>query len=593
MNKYSKQLLFWFITLCVPFLVLLLIEGGLRLGGYNQEAQDLFIEAPNSSKFLVSNPKFIGRYFLNFTPQIAPNAFRKQKKPNTFRIFVFGGSSTQGFPYNFYYSFSDQLEQRLLLNTEGVNVEVVNLGMTAVNSYVIRDLSKRVMDYKPDAIIIYAGHNEYYGSFGAGSTQFGFVNNIGIKRLILWLKNWRFYQWMESIASSNSEETSERRTMMAKVIRNSNIQLNGKIYHHGIQQFKSNIEDVVNQFTSNNIPVFIGTVASNLKDQEPLTDDQTALKVFQDAEKLFVSGDTVSAFQKYQEAKELDGIRFRAPKAMNEVIRKLSVSDLVTIVETEKLLRASSESSIEDESLFIDHLHPNHVGHQLMSDLFLEQVISLPRLRTKKITNEFESPKAITQFEDVYARLGIDRLLVGYPFKKGITVEEELEVFQRIYDEYLTSTFIDSIAAVSSRESRFVPPILTEVINTLQARNDTVNAFAHYYELMKWQLNSINLIEKGIEYAINNRATDHYLANMILQILNDGNYDSRYMDVLSSLYLLRGNTDNAQFWLKESERINPNSARMLYNYTRFYLIKGDTVKAQEYYRRYLNIQKGN
>ena len=103
------------------------------------------------------------------------------KRSNTFRVFVFGGSSTQGFPYNFYYSFAEQLEQRLLLNTEGVHVEVINLGMTAVNSYVIRDLSQRVMEYKPDAVIIYAGHNEYYGSFGAASTQFGFVNNIYLK----------------------------------------------------------------------------------------------------------------------------------------------------------------------------------------------------------------------------------------------------------------------------------------------------------------------------------------------------------------------------------------------------------------------------
>ena len=101
------------------------------------------------------------------------------------------------FPYNFYYSFAEQLEQRLLLNTEGVHVEVINLGMTAVNSYVIRDLSQRVMEYEPDAVIIYAGHNEYYGSFGAASTQFGFVNNIYLKRIILWLKDLRFYQLLK------------------------------------------------------------------------------------------------------------------------------------------------------------------------------------------------------------------------------------------------------------------------------------------------------------------------------------------------------------------------------------------------------------
>ena len=95
------------------------------------------------------------------------------------------------------------------MNTEGVHVEVINLGMTAVNSYVIRDLSQRVMEYKPDAVIIYAGHNEYYGSFGAASTQFGFVNNIYLKRIILWLKDLRFYQLLENIASSENKDTGE------------------------------------------------------------------------------------------------------------------------------------------------------------------------------------------------------------------------------------------------------------------------------------------------------------------------------------------------------------------------------------------------
>lgn len=80
MSEKAKQLIFWVITITFPFLILLLIEGALRIGGYNEEAQDLFIEAPNSNRFLVSNVKFIERYFPSFVPEIAPNAFRKIKQ---------------------------------------------------------------------------------------------------------------------------------------------------------------------------------------------------------------------------------------------------------------------------------------------------------------------------------------------------------------------------------------------------------------------------------------------------------------------------------------------------------------------------------
>ena len=219
MSLKNKNRIFWLITFFTPVFLFLIIELVLIVGGYEKEKQHLFVDAPNTPEYLITNNKYIERYFPSFVPVIAPNPFKKIKETNTFRIFVFGGSSTEGFPYNFYTSFPNQLKQQLLLNTEGLNIEVVNLGMTAVNSYVIHDLAKKVLPYDPDAILIYAGHNEYYGSFGAATTQFGFINSILIKRLILWLKNWRLFQMLEGILQYDvdSKNINERRTMMAKV----------------------------------------------------------------------------------------------------------------------------------------------------------------------------------------------------------------------------------------------------------------------------------------------------------------------------------------------------------------------------------------
>ena len=100
-----KQIIFWVIASLIPFLCIAAVEISLRISGYEKEKQSLFVEAPNSPDYLLANAKFIERYFPSFVPEIAPNAFLKEKKPNTFRVFVFGGSSTEGFPYNFYNSF--------------------------------------------------------------------------------------------------------------------------------------------------------------------------------------------------------------------------------------------------------------------------------------------------------------------------------------------------------------------------------------------------------------------------------------------------------------------------------------------------------
>ena len=471
-----KQIIFWVIASLIPFLCIAAVEISLRISGYEKEKQSLFVEAPNSPDYLLANAKFIERYFPSFVPEIAPNAFLKEKKPNTFRVFVFGGSSAEGFPYNFYNSFSDQLEQQLLLNTQGLDIEIINLGMTAVNSFVIRDLSPRILAYEPDAVIIYAGHNEYYGSFGAATTQFGFTDSIRLKHTILWLKNLRVYQVLEQLLSWESETNGmtgvpnqddgigEQRTMMAKVIQDSNIPVGGDVYNLGIRQFEVNINDVLTTFKKQEIPIYLGTIASNLKDQKPLTDDSLAMSVFEEAQMFYKSGDFTRAFQEFERAKELDGIRFRAPSKINELLRTFSESEGIELVETQEVLRQASNSGLEDSTLFIDHLHPNDRGHKLMAALFFDALRTHPTIERAFHPNPIQPPQSISTFEKAYAEVSIGRLLVGYPFQKGISLEEELDAFEHIYQSYLQKSYIDSIAAVASKEQVFVPEALSKVV---------------------------------------------------------------------------------------------------------------------------------
>lgn len=597
-----KQIIFWVIASLIPFLCIAAVEISLRISGYEKEKQSLFVEAPNSPDYLLANAKFIERYFPSFVPEIAPNAFLKEKKPNTFRVFVFGGSSAEGFPYNFYNSFSDQLEQQLLLNTQGLNIEIINLGMTAVNSFVIRDLSPRILALEPDAVIIYAGHNEYYGSFGAATTQFGFTDSIRLKHTILWLKNLRVYQVLEQLLSWESETNGmtgvpnqddgigEQRTMMAKVIQDSNIPVGGDVYNLGIRQFEVNINDALTTFKKQEIPIYLGTIASNLKDQKPLTDDSLAMSVFEEAQMLYKSGDFTRAFQEFERAKELDGIRFRAPSKINELLRTFSKSEGIELVETQEVLRQASNSGLEDSTLFIDHLHPNDRGHKLMAALFFDALRTHPTIERALQPNPIQPPQSISTFEKAYAEVSIGRLLVGYPFQKGISLEEELDAYEHIYQSYLQKSYIDSIAAVASKEQVFVPEALSKVVVLARQRGDTMAAVTHSYDLLKWQLRSINLIETTIEFTLNSGENKGYLINLLHQVLNDGNKDPRYVDLLSSLYLLNEQLDQAEFWLKETERLAPNSPRLLYNYSRFYLLSGDSLKARTYYQQFLETQ---
>ena len=225
-----------------------------------------------------------------------------------------------------------------------------------------------------------------------------------------------------------------------------------------------------------------------------------------------------------------------------------------------------------------------------MASAFFDALNRHPGLKDALTTHSSEPPQTISTFEKAYAEVSIARLLVGYPFQKGVSIREELDAFDRIYSSYLRKSYIDSIAAVASKEQVFVPLALTEVVAMARQRGDTMAVVMHSYDLLKWQLRSINLIESTIEFTLNSREKEGYLINLLHQVLNDGNKDPRYVDLLSSLYLLNENLEQGEYWLKETERLTPNAPRLLYNYSRFHILKGDTLKAQEYYRRFLSTQ---
>ena len=591
-KKNNNQLLFWGITLLFPVLLLGLIEIGLRIGGYNQSGQHLFREINVKSTYLAPNPDFVGRYFTSFVPHVAADPFLKEKPENTFRIFVFGGSSTQGFPYNFYGSFSSKLQQRLLMETQGVNIEVVNLGMTAVNSYVIWDLRKRVIEYEPDAILIYAGHNEYYGSFGVGSAQFGLGKSVGLKRLILRMKNFALYQLIENIMKPEEQER-DTRTMMAKVVRESSIEEGDGIYEAGIRQFEENMSDVVAFFSGNNIPVYIGTVASNLKDQAPLGSNEEALSAFNKGTELFEAGEKEAALAEFVRAKELDDTRFRAPEKINEAIREIAAKYKAVLVDVQQTAVEKSESGIPDNSFFDDHLHPDWEAHQAIADQYFDALMEHSGLKEYYLPNSLWEWHTASQFEDTFSKIPVARLTSGFPFKKGLSERQELNEFNRIYQYYRQRSYVDSLAVTAWRENQQVSVILVDVLNRMYKQADTTGVASHYLDLSYWQIFNDDLLLKGVNYLVNNREFDEYTTMLLHLILTKERDDNYFVNSLSALYLINQDLDRAGYWLEKSEEGDPNSIELMYNFARYHILKGDTLKGREYYDKYVKLAQQN
>jgi hypothetical protein len=93
------------------------------------------------------------------------------KPQNTYRIFIFGESAAQGDPEPAF-GAGRYLEELLKTRYPGVNFEVVNVAITAINSHVIVPIARECAHYQGDLWIIYMGNNEMIGPFGA-ATVFG------------------------------------------------------------------------------------------------------------------------------------------------------------------------------------------------------------------------------------------------------------------------------------------------------------------------------------------------------------------------------------------------------------------------------------
>jgi tetratricopeptide (TPR) repeat protein len=411
-----KELLFKAISILLPFLILLLFEISLRIFHYGNDFK-LFIEYPENRNYLVFNPQASKKYFTNqaFATTGNTELFKKKKDANTLRIFVLGESTTIGYPYFHNGSFHRWLLYRLMHNYPDQNFEIINLSLTAVNSYTVLGFAQELINYKPDAVLIYSGQNEYYGVLGVASTD-KIGGSPSIVNLILILRDLRFTQLMTNLYEkiAGTHMASSVGTRMKMMIADEQIPYSSKLFNRGIKQFRYNIDKTLSLFNKYNVPVFISNLVSNEKDLKPFVsigidsiqfpgydrNFRSGLKAFDNGDFLLSSeflqaankinntnalcnfylgkiaynqDDFKLAKEYFVRAKDFDGLRFRAPEQINTIILQLcNKYPNVHLVDTKSAFENWSNDHIIGNELILEHVHPNLTGYALMSDTFYE-----------------------------------------------------------------------------------------------------------------------------------------------------------------------------------------------------------------------------
>lgn len=305
--------------------------------------------------------------------------------------------------------------------------------MTALNSYAVRDFGKQLVKYEPDAILIYTGHNEYYGAEGVGSTSFT-GSNLFLNRLIIGLREFKTVQLLNHIVGffkSSNKKIDTRENLMKRMAASQQIPINSKTYQAGIDQFAANMDDLCAELNKNHIPVFFSTVVSNQKDQPPFissgTGNSSADFHYKQGQLKYQRGEFEAAKQEFIQAKELDELRFRAPEAINTAITTICKKyPFVHQVDVKDIFEKNSPHSIVGNETILEHVHPNLYGYALMSEAFYQKINEIKLIRDtndfKTSFNELLKDMPITALDSMAGYDQITLLKRGWPFSQPLPI---------------------------------------------------------------------------------------------------------------------------------------------------------------------------
>ena len=465
-----KKRLFKTIAISLPFLFFFLLEVLLRAFGYGKDYR-LFIASEEQPGYVVMNPVVSEKYFSRkenatvgyFEP------FSSKKGRNSCRIFVMGASTAVGYPYFRNGSFHRMVEYLLQQTYPELDIEVINTSLTGVNSYTLNDFAKKIIQYEPDAILVYAGHNEYYGALGAAATGLAgrwppvIKFTIAMRQLRLWQLFAGLYQKM----AGSKKPVSLQESLMKRMAGEQLVPFESPVFRAGLKQYKSNLTHMLRVFGAAGIPVFMSNVVSNEKDQRPLvsalraqTDSTVFFRTFRKTQKAFEAHDwddvekhtrmllqldstyagtyylmgqmalktatEEKARNYFMKARKYDHLRFRAPDEISDMIHGLCQNPGAYLVDIENAFRSKSPQGIVGRELMLEHLHPNLEGYALMAETFYKAILEKEVIKSPLrpiLLPETWQQYPLTEVDTLFGDYEIQILKERWPFNEAIEVD--------------------------------------------------------------------------------------------------------------------------------------------------------------------------
>ena len=426
----------WFVAAAVflGLIPLFLLEIGLAIfglgepsahldpyAGFSNVYRQVFVPHGDSGNHGTS-PAVLGW----FEPQLFP----VPKPGNEFRVFVVGGSTVQGRPYGVSTSFSTWLELLLQDMDPTKRYRVVNVGGISYASYRLLPVVDELLNYEPDLLVIYSGHNEFLED----RTYEAFKRSNLVAEVHGLVSRLRIYNVIEAEFTKPLPEHSTSGSMLGPDVEellNSVVGLNA--YHRDqkwqddvVRHYRHNLRAMVNSAQASNVPVILVNPVSDISSTRPFksvheenisaddvlrfsrflrkakeiltVDPQGALQELEKAliidqrmaEAHFLVGkahealaDTDKALNAYERALEFDVCPLRILEVMRVAVLEISRETATPLLDAKEIFEQQANTRLLGASMFVDHVHPTIEAHQLIAaklgELIVEGKLVVPQ----------------------------------------------------------------------------------------------------------------------------------------------------------------------------------------------------------------------